>query len=45
MDLNVLKFIDWVEGNYTPINDEEEVELYAFGERVYPFLMELRYSK
>ena len=45
MEQKILKFIDWVEGNYIPVNEEEEAELYAYGEKAYPYLMELQYSK
>lgn len=45
MDKQVLKFIDWVEGNYQPQTEEEEIELVAYGERVYPLLMELQHNK
>ena len=43
LDLQVEKFIAWVEGRYTPRTEEEEAELYAYGERVYPYLMELQH--
>lgn len=43
MEEKILKFIDWVEGNYIPETEEEETELYAFGQRAYPYLMELQH--
>lgn len=43
LDGKVEKFIAWVEGRYTPRTEGEEAELYAYGERVYPYLMELQY--
>ena len=43
LDLQVEKFIAWVEGRYTPRTEEEEAELYAYGERTYPYLMELQH--
>lgn len=45
LDVRVEKFIAWVEGRYIATTEEEEVELYAFGERVYPYLMELQHNK
>ena len=44
LDLQVEKFIAWVEGRFIPSTEEEEAELYAYGERVYPYLMELQYT-
>ena len=44
MDDKVMKFIEWVEGRHTPANEEEESELVAYGELVYPLLRELYYS-
>lgn len=45
LDKKVELFIAWVEGRYIPTTEEEEVELYAYGERVYPYLMELNHNK
>jgi hypothetical protein len=45
MDKNVEIFIAWVEGRYIPATTEEEIELIAYGERVYPLLMELLHTK
>lgn len=44
LDVKVEKFIAWVEGRYTPRTEEEEAELYAYGERAYPYLMELQHT-
>ena len=42
LDGKVEKFIAWVEGRYLP-STEEEAEFYAYGEREFPYLMELQY--
>lgn len=44
LDVKIEKLIAWVEGRYTPLTEGEEEELYAYGERVYPYLMELQYT-
>lgn len=44
LDVRVEKFIAWVEGRYLPSTEEEEAELYAYGEKAYPYLMELQYN-
>lgn len=45
LDVKVEQFIAWVEGRYIPRTEEEEAEMYAYGERVYPYLMELQHNK
>lgn len=45
LDVKVEKFIAWVEGRYTPKTESGLNELIAYGERVYPYLMELQYNK
>lgn len=42
LDVKVEKFIAWVEGRYLP-STEEEAEFYAYGERAFPYLMELQH--
>lgn len=41
LDPTVEQFISWVEGRYIPNSIEEEDKLYSYGERCYPYLMEL----
>lgn len=43
LDVRVEKFIAWVEGRYLPSTEEEEAEFYAYGERAFPYLMELQH--